>query len=401
MTVTPGSIVKAEEYNSVADLANLIFGDNYSSAQVTDLNRILTHKFGWGADNLDDQVPVGVLIEAERLQYLVNHTNVMIDHVDISDNFLVFSVPQYRTDVKRRTLVRAEDLNLVEDKINNTIIPRDTHATVDPGNASLLSPESNGYTRETPWQNRLTGEHMWSWTSYNSARYFFNGGGQLQLSLEMTGGCTAGYFNWADIVNEVGSLTFTWNNLYQSAGYQTPGLSEGKGFYHLTDRYGDGSDPDGVADDEGLLFTSAGVTQTAYGYGYGYGYGYTSTGPGMFVDNVSGYASAYRVGQDCIDPVYLIQIPTVGGYGYGYSEAYSNYANRYFKLYGKWVDNGAAVQFKIVFDDTAFEQITDGRLEATPRYLMPDVITENTSTFDVSPDPQLSIVDNFNTSDDS
>ena len=396
MPVTPGNVVNASEYNLVANLANKIFGDNIPTAAVTDSNRKETHKFGWGAINLDDQVPQNVLILAERLQYLVDHTNVMVNHVAIPDEVLVFSVPVNRKTVDVRTLVRAEDLNLVEDKINNSIIPNDTHTTVDPFNASLLeaTPISGGpYQRSAPWQDKLTGEHKWSFDDYNHARYFFNGGGQLQLSMELSGGCTAGYFNWADIINEVGTLTFTWDNTYQSAGYITPGTSEGKGFYDLTDRYGDGSDPDGIKDDEGLLFTSAGVTVTAYGYGYGYGYGYTTVGPGMFVSNVSGYASAYGPGIACPDPVYIVPINGYSGYG--------NYANRYFKLYGKWANNGSEVQFKIVLDDSAFNQVMDGTLEATTSYLMPDIITENQSTFDVSPEPVVTVVDNFNTADDS
>lgn len=395
MPVQAGNIVKAEEYNLVADLANKIFGDNLPTAQVTDPNRKETHKFGWGAPNIDDQVPAGVLIEADRLQLLVDHTNVMIDHVNISDNFLVFSRPANRKNVTPRQLVREEDLNLVESKINNTIIPNDIHATVDPANASLIdaTEEVNTYKRIIPWHQKLTGEHKWTFNDYNHARYFFNGGGQLQLALEMSGGCTAGYFNWADIVNEVGTLTMTWDNLYQSSGYITPGTSEGKGFYDLTDRYGDGTDPDGIVDDEGLLFTSSGVTQTAFGYSTGYSTS-TFTGPGMFVDTWSGYASAYYAGSnDCPDPVYLVPYETGVGY--------SNYANRYFKLYGKWAASGSEVHFKIVFDDTAYEQVTDGTLEATPRYLMPDIITENNSTFDVTPEPVLEIIDDFMQADDT
>jgi len=392
--VYPGNLVKASEYNYVADIANLIFGDNYPASLVTDANRIDTHKYGWGALNIDDQVPVGVLIEADRLQLLVDHTNVMLDHVTFEDHVLVFSVPQGRTDIKPRYLVRAEDLNLVHEKFTDVVLPNNMHTTVDPENASLLEGTAGIYARTIPWWQKLEGEHKWSWNTYNDARYFFNGGGQLQLDISIEGGCTAGFFNWADIINEVGTLTFTWNNTYQSEGYITPGTSEGKGFYHLTDRYGDGSDPDGVVDDEGLLFTSAGVTQQISAYGYGYGYGYASTVPAWFVNfpAATAYATAYHTASTAYCPtVYLTG-----------DERLSSYANRYFKLYGKWADDGKEVHFKLVFDDTAFEQVMDGTLTVTPRYLMPDIITENNSTFDVTPDPVPAVVgDGFMGPDDN
>ena len=389
--VYPGNLVKASEYNYVADIANLIFADNYPGSLVTDVNRIDTHKWGWGAPAIPDNIPVGVLIEADRLQLLVDHTNVMIDHVTASDHVLVFSVPVNRTDVKPRYLVRAEDLNLVHDKMTNLIQPNDMHATVDPLNASLITASSAVYSRTIPWWQKLEGEHKFRWNTYNDARYFFNGGGQLQLDLEMENGCTAGYFSWADVVNEVGTLTFTWNNTYQSDGYITPGTSEGKGFYHLTNRYGDGSDADGVVDNEGLLFTSSGVTATAYIYKNGSAYGYA----GMFMDNDpgTGYFSAYLPSAYCPTSVYLV--PTA------YSGQTSNYSNRYFKLYGKWSDDGKEVHFKIVFDDTAFNQVVDGTLTVTPRYLMPDIVTINNSEFDVSPDPTYAIIDDFNSPNDS
>ena len=385
--VNPGNIVYAAEYNYVADIANLIFGDNYPASLVTDANRIDTHKYGWGAPNIDDQVPVGVLIEADRLQLLVEHTNVMLDHVTHEDHVLVFSVPQGRTDVRPRYLIRAEDLNLVHDKFTNIVLPNDMHTTVDPTNASLLEGSAGIHSRVIPWWKKLTSEHKWMWNTYNDARYFFNGGGQLKIDISLEGGCTAGFFNWADIINEVGILTFTWNNTYQSEGYITPGTSEGKGFYHLTDRYGDGSDPDGIVDDEGLLFTSAGVTQQISAYSY----------DAEFVDNVpadypnTAYYTSYYAASHCPDPVYLINS----------SYSYSNYANRYFKLYGKWDDDGKEVHFKLVFDDTSFDQVIDGTITVTPRYLMPDIITVNTSTFDVTPDPTVAITNDFMQAEDN
>jgi len=367
MPASAGTTVLAAEYNAVAELVNKIFGDKYSAVLVTDADRS-DHKFGWGAVNIDDALIQGTLITAERLQSMVNRSNVMVDHVNINDTILVFSVPSNRTDILARTLIRAEDLNVIETKVNNSILLNNAHLTIDPTNASsfIVTPGTS-YARTTPWNNQLIGEHKWTFGSYNHARYFFNSGGQLRLNMEMTGGSTAGYHNWADIINEIGVLSLTWDNVVQSSS-RTQGTSEGKGFYDLTDSYQ-------------LLFTSSGVTAPPSGYGYGYGYGYAAAGLYIY-DNA--FESAYPLGD-------------ASGYGYGYS----SYANRYMKLYGKWADNGKDVDLKIELDDTAFAQFTDGSFETSISYLMPDIITLNDATFDVNPNPVFAITNNFDTADDS
>ena len=385
MTVSPGAIAQASEYNSVATLVNKVFGDNYSSASPNDANKT-NHKFGWGADNIAAALAIGTTITAERLQFTVDRTNVMTDHCNINSALLMFAAPLNagRTSVDINTPVRAEDLNIVENKINNTILANNTHLTIDPTNASsnIATPVSGGpYTRSTPWTNQLIAEHKWTFDSYNHARYFFNSGGQLRLVMEMMGGSTAGYYNWSDVINEIGVLSFNWDNLLQSNNNYTAGTSEGKGFYDLTQYYGDGSDAG--TNDEGLLFTSSGVTVS----GYGYGSYYEPTGAYGFVSNAnppytSMYSSAYSVYSS-------------------YSSTYSAYANLRFKLYGKWANSGRDVVFKLVLDDNTFVEVIDGQIEATCTYLMPENIVRNSATFDVNPDPILAITNNFNSGDDS
>lgn len=377
MAVSPGSKVLAGEYNSVAELVNKIFGDNYSTASVNDPDRS-NHKYGWGALNLADNLTLTDRIMADKLQFMVDRTNVMVDRTNITDTILVFNVPNARTDILAQTPIRAEDLNVIENKINSSIIANGTHLTVDPTDASALSVTPTNGPYETAdsfvWHNSLNAEHKWVFNDYNHARYFFNSGGQLRLSTAMEGGSTAGYYNWADILNEIGLLSFTHDNTFQSSSDVTIGTSEGKGFYQLTDRYGDGSDVDGIVDEEGLLFTSSGVTISGYGYGYASGIYIID---GAFVDE-----AAY----------------TAYSSGYG---AYSGYANRYLKVYGKHANNGSEVHFKIVMDDTAFDQYTDGKVSVALSYLMPDIMIRGSATFDVSPDPTAEITNNFNTADDS
>ena len=386
MVGTVGDLATNEEYNLVAVDVNKVFGDKYPTAAVTDSNRISTHKFGWGAVNLSDALADGTLITAERLQELVSRTNISINHTDLTDNVLVFAIPANRTTIAAGTAIRAEDINLVRTKFS-PILLNNKHLTIDATNASAFNATSTGYARTTTWNNQLNGEHKFNWADYNSARYFFNGGGQLRVSLNMTGGSTAGYYNWSDVINEMGVLTMNWDTMTQSAA-TTSGTSEGKGFYDLTANYGDGSDTN---TNEGLLFTSSGVTigrkvgSYGYGYGsYGYGYGYIS-GPG----NYPGFADPAIIGGSYSYSIYVS----------AYS-AYSTYQQLKFRIYGKYIDNGAGVQFKMVLDDTTHNNFVDGTITPTVSYLMPDTLTIGTTSFDVTPAPTFAIVNDFTSVDD-
>jgi hypothetical protein len=427
MTVTPGSKVYGSEYNTVATLVNKVFGDNYPTAtpltsaeassttpafntaqyatisRGTDINGASAiygnYRFGWGAVNIANNVALGDLITADRLQYLVDRVNIMVDHVNITDTILVFAVPTGRTTVDKFALIRAEDLNIVENKINNSIVPNYIYNTVDPSDASLLIADQdplNEMARTTPWTNKITGEYKWAFDDYAHARHFFNSGGQLRIQLEMSGGCTAGYYNWSDVINEMGVLTFTVDNLYQSNNHYTAGTSYGRGFYQLTENYGDGSD---TSTNEGLLFESAGVTVNLSGYGYGYGSAYSSGYYGFVSNPMTGYTTGYHF---CPPSAYSAYATSVYASAYG---SYSSYASLRFKIYGKWANSGTELHFKVVLDDTAYDQTIDGQIEASFTYLMPDVITRTSwagsATFDVTPDPYVEVIDNFNTVDDS
>ena len=176
-----------------------------------------------------------------------------------------------------------------------------------------------------------------------------------------------------------------WDTVTQSSS-TTAGTSTGKGFYQLTQYYGDGSDAGSA--DEGLLFTSSGVTlnRTVGDSGTsGYGYGYIS-GPGAFPQ----WADPAIIGGSYSSTVYVS----------AYS-MYSSYQSLKFKLYGKYAANGAEVHLKIVLDDTAHNNIIDGTLTPTLSYLMPDAITQGGATFNIAPAPTVTITNNLNSADDS
>jgi len=157
MANSVGQIATAVHFNTVGSKVNKVFGDIYSSAAVTDANRVDTHKFGWGsAPNV--VANTSDLITAEQLQGLVEKTNISINHTDITDSILVFAVPTNRTSIATGTLVRAEDLNKIDTKFS-PVLDNNKHTTIDATNASAVIAPSSGYERTTTWNFQLKGEH--------------------------------------------------------------------------------------------------------------------------------------------------------------------------------------------------------------------------------------------------
>ena len=295
-----------------------------------------------------------LLITAERLVELLERTNIMIDHCDIEDTILIFAEPENRTTILNRTPIRAEDLNVVENKINNSIIANGTHASVDVENVTTLPTITETLERVAPWEIKLEGEWTWTFANYNAARYFFNGGGQLRLAMDVSGGSTLGYYNWADAISDLGTLSFNWDKVSQATN-NDPGTSYGRGFYNLTENYGDGSD---TYTSEGLLFVGASSD----------------------ISNLTGYSGS--------------SISSDGGY--------SGYSNRRIKLYGKYSGSGEVVHFKIVLDDSVYDSPVDGIISANFELYMPTIITslnDPTVIFDVAPAPTFTITNDF--SDDT
>ena len=122
------------------------------------------------------------------------------------------------------------------------------------------------------------------------------------------------------------------------------------------------------------------VTNTGYGYGYGY-----ITGSGYH----GNYATSAYIGGSYSNSIYISS----------YS-LYSTYQNLKFKLYGKYIDSGAGVQFKLVLDDSTHNNFIDGTITPTVSYLMPDTLTIGTTSFDVTPAPTFAVVNDFTSADD-
>lgn len=196
------------------------------------------HRFGWG----NAGAPVPILEEAVILgadfNAVIDRTNIMLDHV--GDNTGL-------SRVSATTKIFAIDAQQVESAVEGSIISGGTHLTVDLATSTNVTSTS----RIDPWVNQLQSDFSYTFSDYNEARYFFNSGGELRCNIEMTGNpLNSGYANWNQVVDQMGTLIFNHDNTTQSG---TGGISNAKGFYHLTT-------------DWQLIFTSASPGSPYGGY---------------------------------------------------------------------------------------------------------------------------------------
>ena len=331
---TAGDFLVVQVGNSVQILGHSI---DYSAGTITftqplpQATRVVvynrtTHRFGYGNSAVVNNLQVGDLVEAVHMNGLINRTNIMLEHVGSTTRYSVVPIGQ---------LVTAAGVNNLESTIDNQIIANGTHLTVDA--ASVVNGPS--FVRSANWTTRLEGIFSYTFTDYNQARYFFNSGGEIRWALNATGNTSNdGYLSWNSVFNRLGTVRMSHDNTLQSG---TGGISNSKGFYHLTE-------------DWQQVFTSAGP-YTGSGYGYGYGY----------------------------------------GYGNSYSAVYAQFYARYIEINGNW-----QVQVKVVLDDSQYHTTVIGTTEFLSSTLQPDNLTQNNVNYSVT-GPTIAVVEDFNSGNDS
>ncbi len=301
-----------------------------ASTRVVVFNRTI-HRFGYGNSAVINNLAVGTPVESVHTNGLIDRTNASLTHV--GDNTQI-------TNVAVGQDITANDGNTIETLINSSLIQNNVHLTVG---ASVASENLAGqFTRTGDWTIRLEGIFAYTFSSYSEARYFFNSGGEIRFNLDMTGNpANTGYLNWNSICNQLGTVRMNHDNTLQSG---TGGISNAKGFYHLTDSFQ-------------TIYSSA----LPSGGGYGGGY---------------------------------------GGGGYGGS----GYASLRARFYARYVTTGAGghqIQIRCVLDDSVYhpDPIT-GTTTYYAKIYQPDSITKNSLTYSINA-PTVSVGEDFDSGDDS
>ena len=349
IVVTVNSLtLKTSEYtvDTVANTVTITISID-AGAAVRVYNRA-RHIFGWG------QTPASVYphptyptdgIDISRV--LEANINNLIDKVNIS-------TARVGSDVELTRITKGDkiypnfskakgDINTIASVLQGQVLTNQANWFNDIAttNESVIN-----VSRTTAWENQLIAAFRWSFSTYNDARYFFNSGNELRCSVEMTGDPSdAGYANWSQVVNSMGSLIFGWNSTTQSG---SGGVSESLGFYKLTEVYQ-------------TIFTSASPSMPYLGDG----------------DTPGEYSNEYAVGGE--------------------------YVNLVMTFEARYVENAGvhSVDIRVTMDDTAFvSQNIAGTTTFNAGYKLADDVVDNSATFTMSA-PSIDIIDGPNSANDS
>lgn len=102
---------------------------------------------------------------------------------------------------------------------------------IDPSQASVEAAISS--TRVSQWNGTLTHEFTVTFTNANTRRHFFNAGGEIRFSADLTGGSGAKSSDWATMLSNMGIIKF---NYTETASTGT-GTGSAIGNYDLTGSY--------------------------------------------------------------------------------------------------------------------------------------------------------------------
>lgn len=218
MPVNIGDPILAADYNTLANLVNSWFSDGCTSCSFGDANQ----KLGWGGSAVST-VTAGDIIYANDFNQLINRINIASGIVDTTSAIAVL-IQKFGGDT-----ILASDYNTIEDEANKVI----------PFQNNIYAFETSihaGTTdqRTTSWSNLIDCTVRYSFTDFDEARYFFNSGGELLISLDLTGGTTGNAMSWDITLNNAGTIAFDFERTTQSG---SGGIPTEIGFYDSTSSY--------------------------------------------------------------------------------------------------------------------------------------------------------------------
>ena len=104
---------------------------------------------------------------------------------------------------------------------------------IDSGEGTLESVTSS--SRNTNWQVELQHVFTLDFTNANNARFFFNSGSDIRISLALTGQSGSKSNTWSTLLTDIGTVIFNHTNTTQSG---SGGSSAGsRGWYDMTTSY--------------------------------------------------------------------------------------------------------------------------------------------------------------------
>lgn len=191
------------------------------------------HIYGWGQEPASVYPhPTYPTDSIELSRVLEANTNNLIDKVNIMTE-------RIGSDVELTRIAKGDKIFPNFSKVKDDFVTIesviDTQVVSSAFNNVIANMNEGAETQErtATWEDQLVVGWAWAFTSYNEARYFFNAGGEVRTGISAFGPTAdAGYRNWVQVFNQMGSIALNWNTTFQTG---TGGTSSNIGFYDLTE----------------------------------------------------------------------------------------------------------------------------------------------------------------------
>lgn len=203
------TLIRAADYNGIQSKVSINFGSG-------------TGDQGYGQSLASSQVAVGDRITVAQWSNLRTDMLKARQHqtgVDESGNLTI----------PLNTLLVTEALRAQYDSYATTI--NSNRFTIASNQGSLETLRTD--TRTAAWNGTLTNTITVTFSSADQARYFFNAGGNLQVSAALTGGSGGSKYNtWVTMFNQSGSIILNYNSTISNGS--SPGTVYSYGYYNLS-----------------------------------------------------------------------------------------------------------------------------------------------------------------------
>jgi hypothetical protein len=200
--------ITAANYNSLQDQISAILTTSLPGSPQT----------GWGqssnSDTHEPTAPQTTLITAQQYEDLYIDVVRSRVHQIGADNFTIedFVTGDYATNTTNTDLVEHVYYTNLQSLI--TTIETDKFV-VHTSQVDEVAYAAN--QRNTGWNQQLIHEFSLTWSSAEHRRHYFNAGGIIRISSNLTGDTSAKGSDWANAL-DYGTLNFSYNDSYTSDG---------------------------------------------------------------------------------------------------------------------------------------------------------------------------------------
>jgi len=222
-TVNSGDTITAAQYNDLQSRVNNIMGTGSSQS-------------GYGQSLASAQVSTGNVVTATQMDNLRTDINKAHNHQSGTSSGIgniavgqVIGADASGTSVGSLTQT-TEGYNDYDAAV--TAITTNKFL-IDSGEGTLESVTSS--SRNTNWQVELQHIFTLDFGSANNARFFFNSGSDIRISLALTGQSGSKSNTWSTLLTDIGTVIFNYTSTTQSgSGGSFPGT---RGWYDMTTSY--------------------------------------------------------------------------------------------------------------------------------------------------------------------